>query len=342
MAASFKSVFERIQKVEWLWPQWLPKGQVSALIAEPGTGKSALALWLGGCAAQSLPPGVPLQWPDGQPIVASDQKAVIWCEAESRWAGHKTRAEDLRLPTAQFYSAVPYDRPFRLDSQTDLAALEAAIVELHPALVVVDSLAAAHSHARSENDAAMHKMIVPLQVLAAKYNVAVLIIHHLRKDDAKAPRTEVTLDDMRGSTAIGAVTVSVLALDRPDKGDKDNRRISHVKSNFSQQQNPVGFRWEQAEQTGARFQFGAAPQPRNALRPVEVAKTGIAESLLLAVLSQQWTPATDAIDLVLRAQRNLSEETVRRAFGNMRNQGRGDMCKQAAPGEQPRVMWKLL
>ena len=102
MAASFKSVFERIQKVEWLWPQWLPKGQVSALIAEPGTGKSALALWLGGCAAQSLPPGVPLQWPDGQPIVASDQKAVIWCEAESRWAGHKTRAEDLRLPVQAF------------------------------------------------------------------------------------------------------------------------------------------------------------------------------------------------------------------------------------------------
>lgn len=339
MATSFKKVFETVQQVQWLWPGWLPRGQVSALIAEPGTGKSALALWLGGCAAQALPPGEALVWPDGQPIASSDQKAVIWCEAESRWAGHKTRADELKLPIDSFYSAVPYDRPFRLDSQSDLNDLEHAIQELNPALVVVDSLAAAHSHTRSENDAAMHRMIVPLQVLAAKYNVCVIIIHHLRKDDAKAPRTEVSLDDMRGSTAIGAVTVSVLALDRPDKGDKDNRRISHVKSNFSLQQAPVGFRWQQ-DKADAKFVFGEAPEVASALRNKDSGKQKLAESLLLAVLTQTWMPAGDAIDLIQRSQKTLSEETIRKAFTQMRNQGRGDMCR--SKDQPPKIMWRLL
>lgn len=321
----FSTIFTQVKNVEWLWPGWLPLGHVTALIATPGTGKSALALWLAACATNSLPPGQPLVWPDGQPIAShTDTSAVIWCESEARWAGHKTRAEELNLPIQHLYSAVPYDQIFRIDNATDIKKLENACAKLHPRLIVLDSLAA--SHRQRENDAAMHGLLVQLQVIAERQKCCILIIHHLRKEDAKNPRTEVTLDDMRGSTAIGAALLSVLALDRPDKDDPGNRRLRVVKANLALEPSPLGFRWlshtDQHGKVSSEFAFGPAPEAAGGTGRKE-SPTALAEStaILLTVLDASWQPASKVIELCQRRKSNLNERTIRRAMDGLINSG---------------------
>lgn len=348
----FKSIFAQVQKVDWLWPGWLPLGYVTALIATPGTGKSALALWLAACAAGRLPNGQQPVWPDGQLLSQSSQTGdavpspVLWCESEARWGGHKTRAEELSLPIDTLYSVVPYDRTFRLDNASDMKKLEEACKSLKPKLIVIDSLAA--SHGQRENDAAMHRLLVPLQVLADRYKVCVLIIHHLRKEDSKNPRTEVTLDDMRGSTAIGAALLSVLALDRPDKLDPGNRRLRVVKANLALEPPAIGFRWlsnvDQQGQSHSEFLFGPPPEANGSgggSQQDSANQLASAQAALLIALTTSFQPASQVIALCQKSNKSLNERTLRRAFDRMLNAGTAERVYQkSGPSAQPIPAWR--
>lgn len=352
-AIPFSSIFAAVQGVTWLWPNWLPLGQVTALVAEPGTGKSAIALWLAGCSALTMPPGEALVWPDGQPIVPPSSGAppfpVLWCEAEARWAGHRTRAEELRMPLAALYSPIAYDQTYRLDSATDVKALSEACTTLKPRLIVLDSLAASHAHSGSgENGAQMHKMIVPLQSLAAKHNACVLVLHHLKKDDRKNPRDRITLDDARGSSAIGAACTSVIAIDRPDANDKGNRRLYVVKTNFAPDFPPeVGFRWLSKElPNGARescFVFGNAPVNARAVTGKNAAvKRAAIEAALTIALTPNWELASVVTAQVVAQLPGIQSAAVQSVAADMRARGQLLLRWQAAKGGTgaPSAMWK--
>ena len=90
------------------------------------------------------------------------------------------------------------DRLFLLPwSRTPLRDLEAAIQEVEPALVVVDTLAAYVEEAAPDSgDASSWKsLLAPLVRLARNYNVALVILHHATKGAS---------GEYRDSTAIGA------------------------------------------------------------------------------------------------------------------------------------------
>ena len=323
-ALPFSAVFAAVGEVEWLWPGWLPLGHLSALVAEAGTGKSALALWLAACAASALPTSdQPPRWPDGQALAYIPQAVsapVLWCEAEGRWAGHSTRARELGLPIASLYSSVSPVQTFNIENRADMQRLDAQCVALHPQLIVIDSLAAASGG--RENDAAMHRALIPLTFLASKHHCAILIIHHIRKDDNKNPRATVSLDDMRGSTAIGAACLSVLALDRPDRQDRENRRLSNIKNNFALEHPPIGFRWlSRVGPTGQKesvFEFGEAPEPR-AAAPGRTAQQ--LETALLLALTSEWEVSDVVVSRVLAKAKTAKERAVRSAFHVLTKRG---------------------
>ncbi|MCI0726797.1 MAG: AAA family ATPase, partial [Chloroflexi bacterium] len=48
-ASSWADLDERLDPVQWDWPGWLPRGFLTILAGEPGTGKSLLCLRLAAC-----------------------------------------------------------------------------------------------------------------------------------------------------------------------------------------------------------------------------------------------------------------------------------------------------
>lgn len=227
----------------------------------------------------------------------------------------------------------------------NIAKLDLMCEQLHPRLVVFDCLAASHN--QRENDSAIRMMLSPLLALAGKHNFAGLIIHHLRKADVKLPRVAPTLDDMRGSTAIGGALVAVLALDRPDKSDLGNRRLSLVKSNFGLEREPVGFRWlSRPLATGgqeSQFVFGPAPQPKAASRQGgdSQRRQQEAEAALVLCLGTAYEPSEDVIQRVQRRLPSLKSEHVKQAMAALRQRREAELQHITADASQPPVVhWR--
>src|SRR5437868_2001801 len=78
--------------ITWLWPGYIPNRFVTALIAEPGMGKSAVALDI----CRTLLTGG--TWPDGTPCPALPQdKRLLWLDMDGTLPvfRHRTLAYDL-------------------------------------------------------------------------------------------------------------------------------------------------------------------------------------------------------------------------------------------------------
>jgi hypothetical protein len=97
---------------------------------------------------------------------------------------------------------------------------------LEPALVIVDSLAAASSRGETSLEAA-RALLSFLASVAEQWHVALLVIHHLRKrtrsgQTPSPPR--VAVDDLRGSSHLSAAARSVLALSIVDDSSTSSPR----------------------------------------------------------------------------------------------------------------------
>ena len=129
---------------------------------------------------------------NGDPFIGSEPRPpqrVLWYVPEEH-------PEDA-VRRFQEFGADP-DHLFLLPwSRTPLRDLEAAIQEVEPALVVVDTLAAYVEEAAPDSgDASSWKsLLAPLVRLARDYNVALVILHHATKGAS---------GEYRDSTAIGA------------------------------------------------------------------------------------------------------------------------------------------
>jgi hypothetical protein len=85
----------------------------------------------------------------------------------------------------------------------------------------------------------MQQVLQSLAELARDTSSAIIVVHHLRKRSADEFTQEVTIDRVRGSTAIVATMRSIIALDRPDPLSKAVR-MSIIKSNLCAAPEPIG------------------------------------------------------------------------------------------------------
>ena len=96
-------------------------------------------------------------------------------------------------------------------------------------LVIVDSLRGAHQ--RDEDSSKMITIVKSLAELARDVNKPVLVSHHPRKESV-TDLDVITLDRLRGSSAIVQPARMVWAVDWPDPALKENLRLSVIKSNL--------------------------------------------------------------------------------------------------------------
>jgi hypothetical protein len=261
--------------IRWAWRGWLPLGFLVILAAEEGKGKSSLLLRIASTFLRGDP------WPDGDEYAGAAGK-VVWCEAEASQAVNLERAKVWGLPTSDILH--PLANPLegiRLDNEEHRTAIKAIALRSDVRLVVVDSLRGAHG--RDENSSETAAITIWLAELARDTTKPVILTHHLRKRGILDLADKVSLDRLRGSSAITQTARVVWAIDSPDPNSPEDRRLSVIKNNLARFPEPIGFR---IDDTG--LVFGDAPEP-----PRQETQLDRATDLLQALLGDGPMPSTD-------------------------------------------------
>lgn len=227
--ATVEEVGKRMLRTQWLWQGWLPRGYLTCLAGDPGAGKSAVALRIAATVTSTLP------WPDGEPFL--EPTPVLWLECEGAQALVCERVvtwgldgSRLLFPGQEGLEQVMLDQPGLFAQWAENA------VERGASLIVVDSLRAAHKG--DENSSDMIGFLTEMATAARDLNLAVLVIHHLRKRN-QYESAEISLERLRGSSAIAASFRLIWALWQPDK-ETDVIRLEAIKSNLAALPEAIG------------------------------------------------------------------------------------------------------
>jgi hypothetical protein len=211
---SLQEMSGRFPPVDWLWPSWIPRGMLTLLGAAPGVGKSLVALDL----ARRIIHGEP--FPDGAPVPHPGGNVLI-VDAEGAPALLNQRAQAWDIDRRRLFLMLAPEPGGLIDLADPPQQLQLLRMcrQIRPALVVVDSLAAATARGETSLEAA-RALLGLLATIACRARVALLLVHHLRKrarSTRAASTPQVVADDLRGSSHISAAARSVLALSLPGR-----------------------------------------------------------------------------------------------------------------------------
>lgn len=228
-------------RTQWLWPHWIPRCFVTLLVGQTGIGKSTVAQALAEAAYSA---GV---WPDGSTVPLVDGKAAkvrtLWLDTENRKLVLGQRCIDRHLTEE---AIIVHDGTISDIRSAEVAAIMEASYKAYPdiGLIIVDSLRGAHPGDENKSEVAT-PIMNRLTEIAQDRKAALVGIHHLRKRNELVVRSQVEMDQIRGSSAFAQFAVSILALDQP-VADDDLLRLSLIKSNLSEKQAPIGLRVDAA------------------------------------------------------------------------------------------------
>jgi hypothetical protein len=248
MAAQFASV-------DWLWPSWIPRGMLTLFGAAPGAGKSLVALDLarriihGG----SFPDDAAVPCPGANVLIVDAEGApALLNQRAAAWEIDRHRLFLMLAPDPQ--TLLDLADPRQQDHLREMCRL------LEPALVVVDSLAAATARGETSLEGA-RAILGFLASVACDGDLALLVIHHLRKRPRSTPH--VVADDLRGSSHLSAAAPD---LPGPPRPRPQRRRLSAPL--------PLPIR-ARAGRRCPRPRFGRARPDLDGLRRFEVVKTNL-------------------------------------------------------------------
>lgn len=227
MAVRFVDLEEvRPDKVNWLWPNRIPYGELTLLVGEPQAGKSTLTCYIISNVTQGRPmyncTGTPS--PQGVLLIAGEDRLDTTLKPRLITAGAATRRIRALDCTSDF---------LRLPS--DLPLIERQLADIQGKLIIIDPLMQ-FVEGNANSDQSMRKSLGPLAALARRTGAAVLLVHHLTKSGRGS-----ALYQSAGSIGIvGLVRSALLAAKLP--GGTDQRVLAHFKSNLGPLARSLSFR----------------------------------------------------------------------------------------------------
>jgi putative DNA primase/helicase len=244
--------------VEWLWHGWLPRGMLSLLAGEPGTGKSHWTLDL----VRVLQNGG--NWPDGS--ACTKRGAAVWIEGEGIAQEINERAVALGIDPERIYvTTAPDGEILNLLEKAWQDEVVNMVATVQPALIVVDSLSTITDKGQDRSEQ-VTPLLLWLVGLARWSGASVLLIHHLRKGNGSQMTLplRVTLDQIRGSGQIAAQARAILAMSHTSTERDQPRLLDLLKKTISRGKHPkplsvAGIRTEDGEMI-CRFEYGEAPK----------------------------------------------------------------------------------
>lgn len=300
---SLQELAAHLSPIEWLWPNWIPRGMITLLGAVPGAGKSYLALDL----AQRLIEGK--SFPDGSRVPVMENPHVLYVDAEmvpqlintraELWGMDRSRVYLLQPANEQLY--IDFSDPGERDRLVDMA------YHLNPALIIIDSLSSISS--RGENNVEDVRTILGfLNMLAQDMQAGLLLIHHLRKRPALQMSFAMDADDFRGSSHIIAMSRSVMGLSviqtGPEVDRNGPRRLEIVKTNLGPYPRSLGVEFV-PHGDGITLRYGDVPTPFR-----EPTKTDLCRDWLTDLLQNTDEPMKPKVIVALGKEEGFSRQLI--------------------------------
>ncbi len=226
------------ERVDWIWPGYLPVGKLATLDGDPGLGKSTLALTI---AATITRGGT---WPDGSSCEHPGD--VLLLSAEDGLADTVRPRLDAADADANRVHAIEgrrvldpetgetYLRPLSLADVRDLGA---AMSQTGARLLIVDVLMAfLPAGTDSHKDQDIRRVLSALAAAADANRCTVLLLRHLNKAKGGDPL-------YRGGGSIGIVGAARSGLlVAADPADPERRVLASVKSNLGADPDALAYR----------------------------------------------------------------------------------------------------
>lgn len=216
----------KAERVDWLWPGYLPRGKVALLDGDPDKGKSTMTLdWsarisVGG----TMPDGHPLTRPESVVIMSAEDGLADTIRPRLDAAGADV---DRVVAFTEVALMDGTKRPPSLPH--DLGHLEAIVAAERAPLVVVDVLNAyLGAQVDSYKDTDVRRVMHALKDMAERTGACVLLLRHLTKGSGGANAL------YRGGGSIGIMGAARLGMIAAVDPDDDDRRVLAVgKSNLA-------------------------------------------------------------------------------------------------------------
>jgi len=240
---TLEDIGQNLPEITWFWKSWIPRGFLTTVAAEPGVGKTNIALDLSRRVIHRRPA------PDLQPLNLQNSGNVIYIEAENFRAGLYERASAWAINMDRLF-VFPQDEetdPDLLDLADHLTQdkLRDMCLDLHPDLIVIDSFSSIQ--VRSENSIEDTRDVLRFfGQLATHYNCAVVLLHHLRKPQRDSTYNSVTQHDLRGSSHLAAMSRSIIGMWVTSKSSNGPRRLQVIKSNLAPSPPPLNLTYTTA------------------------------------------------------------------------------------------------
>lgn len=295
----------------WLWDKYIPRGYLTLLAGNSGVGKSILIM---NGIIRTITTGAP--FPDGS-AYSEPLGNVILCDTESSQHLNKQHAIECGIPPECLIT--PFADPleeFQITNPEHRRALEDAMRDERVRLVVIDSLSGGFTG--DENSSSMVQVLKPLALLARDTGVPIILTHHLNKDSFETKNNPVTMDRIRGATAILQVTRHVIGIYAPKSPGPYVRGLTIVKTNLGVTAAPLKYTmedhrllpWSDPESANgaAAMQDDDGPVPKGVSKP----DGKKAEQFLLNVLTDG--SKHPVADIVKEAEKlGISEGQLNRA-----------------------------
>lgn len=215
-------------EIDWLWEHWLQLQTVTILVGAADTGKSTFTSDLIARVTRGdvMPDGTPCLAPGGAVIISLEESTAKTVVPRLRAAGADlTRVIDLsKVKRTVRSSGDPVRSPFMLPD--DLPILEKAIKRVNASIVVIDPLmSVVNPRISTFRNQSARQIVTTFADYAERLGVAVLIVNHYTKGNAKDP-----MQAMAGSKGFSDVVRSLWTLGR-DGSNPSQRVLSLYKHN---------------------------------------------------------------------------------------------------------------
>ena len=205
----------------WLWPRWLPRGELTLLAGQPKTGKTTLAL----SVASILSRGG--KWPSGER--AKKANTIFWTSEDSL---EKTIAPRLSAAGADLdrIRFINYGKRIDFDPAQHMNILQEVIKDEGVGLLILDPIICVLDSKRDSHNATnVRHGLADLQNMIGGLDLAVIGITHF----AKGTQGGNVLERMIGSQVWGAAARVVWAAARDS--DSGKRTLVQVKNNLAEE-----------------------------------------------------------------------------------------------------------
>ncbi|MEN6548455.1 MAG: AAA family ATPase [Armatimonadia bacterium] len=298
-ARTAQEVLDSSRATSWLWYGYRVNGHINITAAPGDSGKSLCELSI----TKTITTGC--DWPDGTPYTG-EVGNVLWLDFEGMQVATAERALAMGIPLDRLF--MPPDGPLPYLSRFGaFDAIRRLIDETNALYVVCDSWRRATPGLVEKDSDGAVEIGMELDTIASDFGIPFNVVAHTRKV-REGQRWEVSLDDVRGTSALTDMARCVSVIEKPS-ASSDTRRLRVEKSNMAAKPEPLGFDLVPVtpEADACNVVWTAAPHSE-AIMPQ---RTAAQEAIQIAL--QAGPLRYSELEASLR-ERGISEATLRRAI----------------------------